>query len=79
MKFSRRADVLENVLQTIGAKHPHLVTKLWNTENYIDKILSKQDMLSIDLNYVLPLIYSFWVHHVIKLAVKTDNKEEHLD
>lgn len=68
--------VFENVLDRIEPQNPHLVRKLWDAEKYIDEILLKPDMLPINLDYALSLIDAFLVHHVIALAVETDNQAQ---
>lgn len=74
LEFMRTADLIfEKVLSTIEPKNPELVRKLWNPGNYIDEILLKQEMLPIDRDYALSLIDAFLVHHVIELAVETDD------
>jgi hypothetical protein len=63
----------EDILQTIEAKYPGLVRQLWKPEQYIYETL-KEDMLPIDRNYALSLVEAFLIHHVIKLATKTDDQ-----
>lgn len=73
-KFIKTANsVFEDVLERIEPGHPNLVRKLWDAEKYIDQILLTPDMLPINRDYALSLIGAFLVHHVIELAVKTDN------
>ncbi|MDQ6530534.1 hypothetical protein [Flavobacterium sp. LHD-85] len=74
LEFIRTANVVfEKVLSRIEPKNPDLVRKLWDAENYIDEILLKPEMLPIDHDYALSLIDAFLVHHVIELAVETDD------
>jgi len=68
--------VFEYVLERVEPQHPELVRKLWNPEEYIDKLLLKPDMLPIDRDYALSLIDAYLVHHVIELAVETDTASE---
>lgn len=80
IKFLETAElVFERVMQRVEPDHPNLVRKLWNAENYIDEVLFQHDMLPIDRDYALSLIDAFLVHHVIKLAVETDNQAESLN
>ena len=73
LEFIKTANVVfEKVLSRIEPKYPDLVRKLWDAENYIDETLLKPEMLPIDHDYALSLIDAFLVHHVIELAVETD-------
>lgn len=75
LEFIRTADLIfEKVLSTIEPKNPELVRKLWDAGNYIDEILLKPEMLPINRDYGLSLIDAFLVHHVIELAVETDDQ-----
>jgi len=65
--------VFEHVIERVEPEHPEMVRELWNPGKYIDKHLLKPDMLPIDRDYALSLIDAFLVHHVIELAVETDN------
>lgn len=80
IKFLETAKLtFERVIQRVEPEHPQLVRKLWNAENYIDDLLLNQDMLPIDRDYALSLIDASLVHHVIELAVETDNQSESLN
>lgn len=63
----------ENILEKIEPTHPELVRKLWNPDQYIDKVL-KPDMLPIDRDYALSLIEAFLIHNVIDLATEADKQ-----
>jgi len=74
LEFIKTANVVfEKVLSRVEPKHPELVRNLWNAEDYIDDILLKPEMMPIDRDYALSLIDAFLVHHVIELAVETDD------
>lgn len=61
----------EDLLQMMEPRHPGLVRKLWNPEQYIDEVL-KPDMLPIDRDYALSLIEAFLVHRFITLDSDAD-------
>ncbi|WP_199120293.1 hypothetical protein [Pedobacter sp. ASV28] len=65
-------EVFEHVIERLEPENPDMVRKLWNAEKYIDEELLRPDMLPIDRDYALSLIGAFLVHHVIELAVETD-------
>lgn len=74
MEFIEVANkVFENILQRVESKHPELVRKLWNPDQYIDEVL-KPDMLPIDRDYALSLIEAFLIHNVIGLAREADEQ-----
>ncbi|QSB25242.1 hypothetical protein [Flavobacterium sp. CLA17] len=74
LEFIRTADLIfEKVLSEIELINPELVRKLWDAGNYIDEILLKPEMLPIDRDYALSRIDAFLFHHVIELAVETDD------
>jgi hypothetical protein len=66
-------EVFEEVLERLEPENPDTVRKLWDAEKYIDESLLRPDMLPIDRDYALSLIDAFLVHHVMELAVETDN------
>jgi hypothetical protein len=68
-------EVFNDVLDRIESKHPKLIRRMWNAESYIDNELLKPEMLPIDYYYALSLIDAFLVHHVIALAVETDERD----
>lgn len=57
----------EDIMRTIEPKHPELLRKLWNPEQYVDEVI-RPDMLPIDRDYALSMTEAFLVHHVIGLA-----------
>ncbi|MHB1178103.1 MAG: hypothetical protein ACYCZO_07195 [Daejeonella sp.] len=61
----------EDLLQMMEPRHPRLMRKLWNPEQYIDKVL-KPDNLPIDRDYALSLIEAFLVHHFMELDTEAD-------
>jgi hypothetical protein len=63
--------VFETVMWRMEPRNPELTRKLWNVEEYVDDLLTK-DMLPISKDYALSLIDAFLVHHVLGLAVKAD-------
>lgn len=80
IEFLETAELaFERIMKRVEPDHPNLVKNLWNAENYIDEIMLNQDMLPIDKDYALSLIDASLVHHVIELAVETDNQAESLN
>lgn len=63
----------EDILQRIEPRHPGLVRKLWDPDQYIDEVI-KPDMLPIDRDYALSLVDAFLVHRVIGLATEADKQ-----
>ncbi|WP_412468789.1 hypothetical protein [Pedobacter sp. KLB.chiD] len=63
----------DDVLDTIEARHPALVRKMWRPKDYINDAL-KPDMLPINRDYALSLIEAFLIHHVIDLATEVDDQ-----
>lgn len=61
----------EDLLKMMEPRHPGLMRKLWNPEQYICKVL-KPDNLSIDRDYALSLIEAFLVHHFMELDTEAD-------
>ncbi len=64
--------VFEKIVQRIEPDNPEIVRQLWNPEDFVDALLTK-DMLPISRDYALSLIDAFLVHDVIGLAVRADD------
>lgn len=62
----------EDILQMMEPRHPELIRKLWNPEQYIDEFLLTQDMLPIDRDYALSLVEAFLIHHFIDLDAEAE-------
>lgn len=63
--------VFETVMWRMEPRNPELTRKLWNAEDYVDKLLTN-DMLPISKDYALSLTDAFLVHHVLELAGQAD-------
>lgn len=62
----------EDILQMKEPRHPELLRKLWNPEQYLDEDLLRPDMLPMDRDYALSLIDAFLIHHFIDLDTAAD-------
>lgn len=70
-EFIRLAnEKFDEILQTIDYKELDVLRQIWNTNEYIDNILFKEDMLPINKDYALSLIDAFLIHHVLELIEK---------
>lgn len=63
--------VFKTVVWRMEPRNPELTRKLWDAEDYVDKLLTT-NMLPISKNYALSLIDASLVHHVLGLAGQAD-------